>query len=766
MSKKGRIKIMSLDYPKKLNTRDIILSIFIIICLNPFLYPVFGDTKEDSGGQLKINRWTLFNSTDEQIRIDTATELLKNSDDQARKILIEALASSDNPAVQSSVCKAIADFRNQSQLIPNRNDFIGPLMNIIKGQNTDAAKLAAQGSLIFSFREVKNHLEDIIKNHTLAVTAKKNAIYALQIRPDKEVVLMLIDLLDNNDKVVASAAADALQEWMPIGKDIRQWQKIRRDIERGRLDIVREKLLTQQDKIRQLNDDVAKWQKRYLASLDNIYQATTDDNVRAKFVAENLLFEHSSVRLWAIEKINMWQKSGKPLPIDTLQKPLILLVSAPDPAIRLATAKLLGLLTNVNSANALLEQLKAETDTNVKTEILIALGHVCNFALSPGAEVKISPQVRIETLNIASDFFKDANSVIAAEVIRNLLMQDGLEKAAVKPYFELIAANYRKSKDEQIKARLLEEMARLCGSDSFYRAIAGEVFKDIFIAAIDNKNEQIASPAVTGLIRIDQAGAFEMLKQKGFASHLSAKIRTELITAAGQIGTQQDLDWLGNLTISAGTDAERQHAADSMMNIFQYCKTEVLISWAQQLSSRAKLKKDEFLLTRARIMFEAAEKKAETEKDTATLLTLRRMLADQYAATSLYGLAAKYYGMLLLSATDPNEKEQLTAKLLDVDLRSGQIESAKQLLANVLLSSDIHPDTAVAKVLNNYFSQNQDAQMAKQMFLSFAVINIAPNNPRPQWSGQLESWQKLLEVTSSAAAESNTPADHNSKTAK
>jgi HEAT repeat protein len=763
---KRRIKIMSLDYPKKLNTRDIILSIFIIICLNPFLYPAFGDAKEDSGGQLKINRWTLFNSTDEQIRIDTATELLKNSDDQARKILIEALASSDNPVAQSSVCKAIGNFRNQPQLIPNRNDFIGPLMNIIKGQNADAAKLAAQGSLIFSFREVKNHLEDIIKNHTLAVTAKKNAIYALQIRPDREIVLLLIDLLSSDDKAVASAAADALQEWMPIGKDIQQWQRIRREIERGRLDIVREKLLTQQDKIRQLNDDVAKWQKRYLASLDNIYQATTDDNARAKFVAENLLFEHSSVRLWAIEKINMWQKSGKPLPIDTLQKPLILLVSAPDPAIRLATAKLLGLLTNVNSANALLEQLKVETDTNVKTEILIALGHVCNFALSPGAEVKISPQVRIETLNIASEFFKDANSVIAAEVIRNLLMQDGFETSQVKPYFELIAANYRKSKGEQVRARLLDEMARLCGSDSFYKAIAGEVFKDIFIAAIDDKNEQIASPAVTGLIKIDQAGVFDLLKKKGFTSHPSSKIRAELITAAGQIGTQQDLDWLGNLTISAGTDEERQRAADAMMNIFQYCKTDVLISWAQQLSSQAKLKKDEFLSTRARMMLEAAEKKAETEKDTATLLSLRRMLADQYAATSLYGLAAKYYGMLLLATTDPNEKEQLTAKLLDVDLRSGQIESAKQLLANVLLSSDIPGDTAAAKVLNNYFSQNQDVQMAKQMFLSFTSINIAPNNSRPQWSGQLGNWQKLLEAASAAVAESNTPADHNSKTAK
>ena len=457
----------------------------------------------------------------------------------------------------------------------------------------------------------------------------------------------------------------------------------------------------------------------------------------------------------------MWQKSGKPLPVDVLQKSLITLVCDPDPAVRLAAAKLLGLLTNINSSDALLAQLKVESDNNVKTEILIALGHVCNFALSPGAEVKIDPRVRIDTLNIATDFFKDGNSVIAAEVIRNLLLQNGLETAQVKPYFELIASNYRKAKDEQVRARLVEEMARLCGSDSYYKTIAGEVFKNIFIAAIDDKAEQIASPAVTGLIRIDQPGAFEMLKKKGFTSHSSAKIRDELIAVAGQIGTQQDLDWLGALTITSNSDQERQHAADAMMNIFQYCKTDVLISWAQQLSSQAKTKNDEFLLTRARMMLEAAEKKAEAEKDTGTLLSLRRMLADHYAAASLYGLASKYYGMLLLTTTDPNEKEQLTARLLDVDLHSGQVESARQLLANVLLSSDIKPDTVISNVLNNYFSQNQDAPAAKQIFLSLAAVKITSNNLRPLWSAQLQDWRKLLKITSVVPSESNTPSDQN-----
>jgi HEAT repeat protein len=751
---------MNTIYLKKLIVRETALAAFLLLYLAPMLYAAFGEKPEDISGQLKINRWTLFNSTDEQIRIDTAIEMLKSSDAGARQIVLDALAATDNAAAQSSACKAISNFRNSPLLIPDRSDFIGPLTDIIKGSNTESANLAAQASLIFSYREIKGRLEAIIKDTDLPAAAKRNAIYAIQIRPEKEAVLLLIDLLDSNDNAVALSAADALARWLP-GQDKQQWQKMRKDIERGRIDIVRQRLITQQDRIRQLNEEILRWQRRYLVSLDSIYQATADDAVRAKFIADNLVFEQSSVRLWAIEKINMWQKSGKPLPIAVFQKALVSLVSDPEPAVRLAAARQLGLLTNINSADALLSQLKVETNDDIKTEIFISLGHICNFALSPGAEVEINPQVRIETLRLAVEFFEDNNPAAAAEVLRNLLLQNGLEETQVKPYFEFMAAGYNKASDTQIKARLLNEMARLCGSDSFYRVIAGEVFRSSFLSAVDDASEQIASPAVIGLMRIDQPGAFEILKQKGFTGHSSAKIRDELISAAAQIGTQQDLEWLGVLAMNTGSEQERQRAADAMMNIFQYCKMEVLLSWAQQFSSQAKSKNDDFLLTRTRLLLETAEKKAEAEQNGDTLISIRRMLAEYYSESSLYGLAAKYYGMLLQTAADPNEKRQLTVKLLDVNLRSGQSESVKQLLANVLLSSDIRPNSEIARVLNDYFTQNPNTQTTKQMFFAVAAVKSSEGASRPLWSKQVKDWQKLLQIDSLIPAAPNTPAEPN-----
>ncbi|OQA03599.1 MAG: hypothetical protein BWY69_00361 [Planctomycetes bacterium ADurb.Bin401] len=733
---------MFLVNPVKKNSKIITALLFMLLI--PACLFSAEDNHNNHNNQLKINHWTLFNSTDEQIRIDTAVELLQNYSAQARVILLDALKSGDNISAASSACKAISKFRSASNLIVKRDDFIQPLMAILKGPNVDLARLAAEATLIFNYREIKSHLEQIIKNNETTDLAKKNAIYALQIRPDRETILLLIELMDSSNPVVSSAAIDALQEWMPIGSNRQDWQKIRRDIERGKFDVIRERILFSQDKIQKLNDDIVKWQKKYLTSLDNIYFAMAEDNVRAKFVAENLSFEQSSVKLWAVEKINMWQKSGKLLPIDVMQKPLIALVSDKDPLVRLAVAKLLGLLTNINSADALLRQLKAETFPEVKTEMFVALGHVCNFALSPGSEVQINPKIRIETLKNTVAFFKEGNPAVSAEVIRNLLLQNGLEISNVKPYMEFIAANYNKAADQQVRIRLLEEMERLCGNDSFYRTTAGEVFRNIFLEACDDTSSLVASPAVSGLLKIDQAGAFEILKTKQFFAHSSEKVRNEMINVAGQIGTAQDLEWLAALADNSEFAQERQKAADAMMSIFQFCKTDVLITWAKRLSVEAKTRNDDLLLVKSRTLFEMAEKKAEAQQDANTLASLRRTLADSYSEAKHYAQAARYYGILLQSATDSNEREYLTSRLLEVNLYDGQSESAKQLIANILLSNDIGEEKQISKILNQFFSENPEKEHCTKIFRAIASIHLADAAKYPLWNEQLAKWRTLL----------------------
>ncbi|OHB49610.1 MAG: hypothetical protein A2Y10_15635 [Planctomycetes bacterium GWF2_41_51] len=264
--------------------------------------------------------------------------------------------------------------------------------------------------------------------------------------------------------------------------------------------------------------------------------------------------------------------------------------------------------------------------------------------------------------------------------------------------------------------------------------------------AAEDKSDLIAAPAVTGLLKIDQAGSFEILKNQSFFLHSSSKIRGELIYVAGQIGTAQDLEWLATLADNSELEDERQKAADAMMNIFQYCKTDILITWAQRLSVQSKSKNDDLLLVKSRTLFEMAEKKAEAQQDANTLMVLRRTLADSYAEAKQYAQAAKYLGMLLQSAADSNDREYLTSRLLEVNIYDGQAESAKQLIANILLSSDIGEDKKVSNVLNQYFSDNQDKERCSKIFRAIASIQLSDAAKYPLWTAQIVKWRTLLKI--------------------
>ena len=747
----------------KLNTlKTLIIAISLLI--SPFCASAAQEQTDNNsatalGSQLKINRWTLLNSTDEQIRIETAVELLKDHSPEARGVLLEALSSTSNTLAQNSVCKAISQFRSWSKLIPNYTDFIEPLINILTTSKKSQADLAAQASLIFSYRQIDKHLKEIINSTSLGKDAKLNAIYALQIRPDKEAISELIDLLDSDNAVIASAAGDALQEWLPLGNDKQDWLKVLKDLEKkSRSDILRERLLAQQDKVRQLSEEVSKWQSIYIDALDNIYLQTTDDTAKAKLITENLASDNASIRLWAVEKIDMWRKSGKQLPFDTLTEPLLALVSDDTGPIRQAAAQLLGLLTNVNSAEKLLAQLKVESTQTIKKEQLIALGQVCNYALSPGAEIAIDSNLRKETLAAASDFLTNSDPVIGAEVIRNLLLQNGMDANSVKPYFQLIATAYSKPQATiEVKSAMINEMARLCSSDSFYNTIAADIFSNIFETEIQNPDIRISEPAIVGFTRIDQAKAFAKLKEIDFSKHPSQKVRYLLIDTAGAIGTADDLEWLGAILVSTVTDEEKHLATSAMMNIFQHCQSDILFNWAKIISETTTAGKETLISTKVQTLLELAETKAEAEKNTALLKPIRQSLAQRYTQSASYGLAAKYYGILIQDSTDTNERSILTNNMLEVHLLAGQVESAKQLVANILLTGDISGDSLTAQALNKHFTQNKNSQISEQILTAIGTIEITAANPRPQWQQLLANFKTLLTKPAETADQPNAP---------
>jgi len=239
--------------------------------------------------------------------------------------------------------------------------------------------------------------------------------------------------------------------------------------------------------------------------------------------------------------------------------------------------------------------------------------------------------------------------------------------------------------------------------------------------------------------------AFDILKEKGFASHPSEKVRRELITIAGQLGTRDDLDWLYGIFNSAAGEQEKRLVSDAMMDIFQHCDADLLVQWARRFQTNPAQNDFDGQLRRQRAqnLLELAEKKAQAGGDEALLGLIRYRLAETYNNAQLYGLAAKYYGIILENCSDPNERDRIVAAMLAVHLHAGQVESAKQLMANILLTRDLQPEGLILKTLKDYFSSAQKNRTIQQVLTAFASIETA-DSPRPLWQQYLEEWQSRM----------------------
>ena len=151
---------------------------------------------------------------------------------------------------------------------------------------------------------------------------------------------------------------------------------------------------------------------------------------------------------------------------------------------------------------------------------------------------------------------------------------------------------------------------------------------------------------------------------------------------------------------------------------------------------------------------ETAEGKIATAKNEKLLKDIQAQMAQLYKKGDDYERAAKYYGFLLKanSPPDPNEKEQIIGGLLDVYLKWQNIESAKQLISNQLLESDINPESPLALVIDDYFSSLPSG--ADPNSLLGPLCEISTVKERPMWDEQLKRWSQQYVVKPS---DPNTP---------
>jgi hypothetical protein len=697
-------------------------------------------------GQLDINKIAILEGKTEDIRIKAASLILADDSEPTRKILLDIMKDEKNQNARVAVCKALSRSRTEKKEITKKTDFIDSLVSIlVTSDDTAEVKMAAEAMLIFDYSQISNQLERTAGDKSSPLKARLNAIYALKLQPDMRATIQIIKLVDDKDKLVAAEAERTLLSLgIAYGKDEVARKEIIKELETtGKDKFLQERLIWQESNMDKLDARSRLWRERYLASLDRLYNPINDDAGKSRFLLEFLSDKENEVRLWSLNKVYQWWVGTQPatnLLVD-LGPALIKLISDPDRDIRLKTAKLLSLISKLDTANALAEQYKIESDDEVKTELFVALGWSCYYATLPNASIKVSPDLRKQTLKWAKGYLSDKDSqkvLKGAEVIKKLLEQDGLTDSEVDEYLGLISKKYLEqtpASEDGLCAELLGTMAGLCGQ-SVSREKAAAIYRPLFDEALNSQSDLMIQKAVDGLISIDKNAALKKLRE-GFTNSKLPQVRAKLIELADAVGGKEDLVWLSD---KVANTPESKPAWQAMLKIFKRSDTETIAQWFKQLRDKIADNKltDEQMLA----FLETAEGKIAAEKNPKLLPDIQKEMARLYKQRADYERAAKYYGILLKSNPPLSEQEKDTymAQLLDVYLRWKNIESAKQLITNRLLSSDIDSNSPLISTVTNYFG-GQDNKTDPNILLG-PLSRLALKENRPLWNAQLKKWQQ------------------------
>ena len=677
--------------------------------------------------------------------VDAATVMLVHVDPNARFVLLDALKQSENSPARIAVCKALIWAREQKKTITNDQDFIEPLLDVFASENVAEADSAVKATLMFEYEKIAPFLEKLVKDSSKAFKARVNAIHALKLRRDMKATIRLIELIDETAEADQKVSAEAKKALSQLGIAAGETPEARRqkieEIQRaGEGAFLRAQLARQQAQVRQASEELGRWQKRYLSELEKSYKRLSDDKAKSSFLVEYLGDKESVVRLWALDKAYKWRLVSQ-LP-DAFGQPLIGLISDENRNIRLNTAELLALMQRLNSAQSLLDQHQVEPDDEVRTKLFVALGAACSTAITgPPADIPVKMRkIRSTTLELAVEQYlfseDDEKARNAAEVIRKLLVRDGLKSGDVDKYLNLLSRRYQDEigkPNGALRGVLLNAMASLCAPESACRAMAKSLFESEFKEALQDKTDFVREAAVKGLAHINTKKALEMLRA-GFFDDPSEAIRKKLIALVDQEGDEQDLNHLAE---KIGKNSEGELAWQAMLNIFKRFNESKTVIWKEWVG-KLTFESGGYSNDQRIAFFKIAEAKAAAE----IKLEARKTLGDLYYKTGQFENAAVYFNILYEAAPNSKDKNAVFEKLLDASLKGLQFERVAGFMGNHLSEADLDPNGVIVRLLNDYLGQPPLGANQREVLKTLEEITVSQD--RPNWRQWLNGWKTTL----------------------
>ncbi len=717
--------------------------------------------------QLQINKTTLLEGKSDKYRIEAAGLLLTSDDPVAREIVLDVLRRTDNAPARMAVCDALNPARIWQKPLKNKEEFAKPLLAILMSEeDPEIAKRAAEATLIVGYSLVQAELEKAVTNPALSLNVRMNVIYALKRHPDKAAVTKLISLLDGPDPQVAEAARAALVSiGISLSQDPAAQRKTLAELDqRGAEAYLRERLVRQETRVREMETDLSAWQKRYLTTLSDLHDAQANDAAKTAFLDRQLRSPEIIVRSWALDKLLELRNAKGTLKLTELEPVLSALVADSSRQVRLKTARLLALMGELNTSKPLLDQLKVEKDEQVMREILVALGEACYAGSMPTAGRKIPDEIRKETLDWAVLFLKapDAEKMRSgAAVIGKLLEQDGLKPEDVDRDLRALSERYAQAAagvDPTLRGYLLGTMAGLCSTRSTCREQAIKLYSGYFEQALTDKEGIVRQNAVDGLVNVDKAGALRRLLRENMHLDSSVAIRQKLIDLAGEVGGPQDLQWLAE-KVGAPGDGEPAWAWNAMLKIFKSPRSDmaVLSDWTTRIEGLAAAGK---VVLEQRIAFLAlVEQKAQSENRADVLKPVRWSLAQLYVLSNNLKQASEYYKTLLSLATTEEEQQRLQSQLLRVFLGLADMDQASDLISKCLSLNELDPANNGGVATNNVVVKSIEEYLNDPKTTDPSAVITALQQIKFKDPVVAQTWQALLARWTERFAKAKKPED-------
>ncbi|MDK1031079.1 MAG: HEAT repeat domain-containing protein [Planctomycetia bacterium] len=652
-------------------------------------------------------------------RIQIAKILLKKGTPEANQVLVDALALSAQPGVQTAVLAAIANEHRPDPVF---------LKNILALLGSDNAKLrSATTSALAAYEYLPKEMDKLssIADDAEQPLAKRlSAVEALGKTMYRPAIGTLVGLLKSESTEIRRDAASALKEITGIedlGTDADAWAKwwkqqkrvsteefLRQVIRRGR---------------RQQREDRKRaelLEHRLIELLRDVYSRLSPKE-KLPLVLKHLSDNLPEVRVLAARQAAdvavhfRSQNSGK-TPEEFLSS-LMAHIGDTEPQVRRAVADALAITDSPKAAEELLKRLAAETDLAVKSRLARAMG----LLRQPDA-VPLLIKLLAE---------KDDELAIQAAKALGTLGEKG-------------------SATEKTAAKALKPLEKLLGPESSRSASVREAgcwaiakigrpeSKSVLIAALADAAPPVRFSAVRGLGNL---GPADNNTEQALLKHLSDEnkgVRTAVADTLCRVGGPRSAEALaGRLSEEPAQDVKKA-VWDAVLTLAKSAASQAL---AEKLSDKFLNKPGPDNHRRAAALLEVAIKKYPADGDVKHLRSLREKAVAAYTAAET-PLKAVPLLRDLLAILKPDEKSlrisftfQLGMILLNAQPHT---EGVKELAA---VFDELPPEKR-EKVLAKVFEIAQSLSSGGKQEQAHAVLD-ALRSVRPQWNGK--EWSKKLE---------------------